>query len=93
MITVRLPDKDILLSVGNAICIIPRGEHAEANANLISLSPRMARVLRLIKPLVEFYSEREMNAPANSQEAVRETRDQLHEFRSLLEELEKAGGL
>lgn len=66
---------------------------AMANAELLVRAPRMARVLVSIESLVKFYAEREINAPANNQEAVRDTYEKLREFERLLADLRKAGVL
>lgn len=50
----------------------------------------LREALEEVAPLVEFYSEREMNAPANNQEAVRETRERLRRFRAVLARVKEA---
>ncbi len=47
-------------------------------------APELQAVLEECLPLIEFYSEREMNAPANNQEAVRETHERLARYRAAI---------
>lgn len=77
------------LSGVNAIAEIFHDEseqHDEqaANARLIAAAPEMLEALEDCLSLIEFYAEREMNAPANHQEAVRETRESLRKYRAAI---------
>lgn len=44
----------------------------------------LVKALRRASPYIEFYAKREMEAPANNEEAVRDTREMLTEVRQVL---------
>jgi hypothetical protein len=48
----------------------------------------MLVALKACQSLIEFYAEREMSAPANNQEAVRDTRDKLMLYRAAIAKAE-----
>lgn len=52
----------------------------QQQAQIVALREAMQEV----SSLVEFYAKREMDAPANNQEAVRDTREKLMKFRKVL---------
>lgn len=57
----------------------------EADLQLISAAPNMLAALEACESLIEFYAEREMNAPANNQEAVRDTREKLAQYKAAIQ--------
>lgn len=59
--------------------------HCDHHVRLALAAQDMLSAMEKALPYVEFYSKREIQSPSNGEEAVRATREMLHEFRAAIE--------